>query len=1148
MPTPGQSRAVAELQRMAAAVPGAIVLDGVDERDGQVWVRLGIDCRGFPHADGGIRLRQREWFDIRVPPGFPFVAPSVWSRHRRWAGTPHVQWGRYLCLYVAPGVEWDPSDGMFGLVDRLIYWLKRASLNQLDPVGAPLHPPVAYAVRGTPLFVVRADTPPFTGTWWLGFAEITQPTAHRHDIVGWHPITENPQAGRHYGTAILLGQPLPFEYPRKLGALIDELADAGLSREAFYLVLGLAALVHPDGESLYVIVGTPMRGIRSGPAKQHLAVWRLGPDHVSTFAAMLPSSSDSDELRAMRGQLADLVKDWARLAPVEWCTVREDRPEVTRDRAEGSPARSLAGKAVAVWGCGALGTHVAVQLARIGVRRLVLRDRGTVAPGVMLRQCFDDADIGRNKAEALKDRVLRIRPGLEVESRTANLLTDPALDADWTDGVDMVLDTTANTSVAKRLELLRHRRPSGATIVARMIVGHTAEHGLVTYSPASATAGPADLARKAKIVASRDPGLTIFAEEFWPDPPRTDHFQPEPGCSEPTFTGSDAEISALTGSIVLCIGADLARSTSHATATFVTLPHAVLSRPGGPAPIAIHDDVVLEDQFYGYQVRLSGTALAEIRAWAERAHRIASGHETGGVLFGERDEALGVLWVTDVLGPPPDSVASPEGFLCGISGVDQAAAEIARRSRGASKPLGMWDTHPGADPTPSPTDNGGMRQLISDHDRPLPKQLLLILGGTPDEPTLGAYVYDQDRPRPPLRQLVVTRPPAPPTPVHTIGLAMSGGGFRAVAFHLGVMRALHDRGVLDHISVISAVSGGSLLAAMWAYSEEPFGDFDQRVTALLRRGLTSDIAKALFLTRRAPQALGSAIVAGGGRIGAAVGTVAARGVARARRHPRDAALEPPARRWVTRTTALQDVLGRQLFGNATIDRPRRDVKVVLNACELRSGTAFRFGSAESGSSRFGRLADNRVPVARAVAASAAYPVLLPALDRREEFIDWDGTPLRERVLLTDGGVYDNLGLTCLAPGRSPKYSTNVHPVDYIVSCDAGQGILDVDTWPMWWPSRVKRSFESVYRKAQDAGKRALHEDRANGKIKGFAMAYLGMNDRNLPIRPPDLVPRERVARYPTDFSSMTRENLDLLSRRGERLTRLVIEAYCPNIA
>jgi NTE family protein len=62
------------------------------------------------------------------------------------------------------------------------------------------------------------------------------------------------------------------------------------------------------------------------------------------------------------------------------------------------------------------------------------------------------------------------------------------------------------------------------------------------------------------------------------------------------------------------------------------------------------------------------------------------------------------------------------------------------------------------------------------------------------------------------------------------------------------------------------------------------------------------------------------------------------------------------------------------------------------------------------------------------------------------------------------------------------------------------------------------------------------------------MAFLGMNDNNLPIRPPDLIPRERVVGYPTDFAAMTRENVDLLSRRGEQLTRLVIEHHCPTIA
>jgi predicted acylesterase/phospholipase RssA len=47
----------------------------------------------------------------------------------------------------------------------------------------------------------------------------------------------------------------------------------------------------------------------------------------------------------------------------------------------------------------------------------------------------------------------------------------------------------------------------------------------------------------------------------------------------------------------------------------------------------------------------------------------------------------------------------------------------------------------------------------------------------------------------------------------TIGLALSGGGFRATLYHLGVIRYLRDSGSLPLIGDIAAVSGGSIVAA-----------------------------------------------------------------------------------------------------------------------------------------------------------------------------------------------------------------------------------------------------------------------------------------------------------------------------------------------
>src|SRR5512133_402649 len=48
-----------------------------------------------------------------------------------------------------------------------------------------------------------------------------------------------------------------------------------------------------------------------------------------------------------------------------------------------------------------------------------------------------------------------------------------------------------------------------------------------------------------------------------------------------------------------------------------------------------------------------------------------------------------------------------------------------------------------------------------------------------------------------------------------IGLALSGGGFRASLFHIGVLAKLAELDVLRHIEVLSCVSGGSILGAYY---------------------------------------------------------------------------------------------------------------------------------------------------------------------------------------------------------------------------------------------------------------------------------------------------------------------------------------------
>ncbi|WNI14074.1 patatin-like phospholipase family protein [Actinacidiphila sp. ITFR-21] len=312
--------------------------------------------------------------------------------------------------------------------------------------------------------------------------------------------------------------------------------------------------------------------------------------------------------------------------------------------------------------------------------------------------------------------------------------------------------------------------------------------------------------------------------------------------------------------------------------------------------------------------------------------------------------------------------------------------------------------------------------------------------------------------------------------------ALSGGGSRAAAFHLGCLRALHDRDLLDHVRVVSGISGGSLLAALWAYGPTDFADFDASTTDLLRSGLQRDIARQAFTPSAVVRNLAAATCAGARGLLSRTSSVS---VAR------------PA----NRTDALATVLTHKAFGTRTMaDVTHPGLDIVLTATDLATTNAVRFGSARSGCSRYGTITEP-INVATAVAASAAYPALLPALDRTFTFQHRDGHHQQHTVLLTDGGVYDNLGLSVLEPGRSPHHTQHVYDVPFIISCDAGMGELTVKA-PHFMLGRLSRSFTTVHRKAQDSARTRLHEWAASGRIDGFALAYLGMKDDRLPAPPP----------------------------------------------
>jgi NTE family protein len=341
-----------------------------------------------------------------------------------------------------------------------------------------------------------------------------------------------------------------------------------------------------------------------------------------------------------------------------------------------------------------------------------------------------------------------------------------------------------------------------------------------------------------------------------------------------------------------------------------------------------------------------------------------------------------------------------------------------------------------------------------------------------------------------------------------IGLAISGGGFRAMAFGLGALRALHDLDLLSSVRVISGISGGALLSAFWAYGPTEFDEFDLGVRQMLRSGIQFELARralspaSLF---RSTAATISGVTTGTPRV-------------------------------FSRTESLVAALRHRGLDRSMTAVTHSDLDVVLSATDLATGNAVRFGSFASSSSPLGRIV-GEVPVADAAAASASFPLLLPALVRSYEFEHRDGSRHTARLAMTDGGVYDNLGTSPLLPGRSREYTSHVYDLDALIVVDAGRGRYERRPGGQW-VSRTKQTFEISHGRVKDAARAQLH---ALHDIR-MVHVYLGSRDDRLPFVA-DLVPRDPISAYRTNFAAMSPSALESLSVRAEQITRVLVTEY-----
>lgn len=223
---------------------------------------------------------------------------------------------------------------------------------------------------------------------------------------------------------------------------------------------------------------------------------------------------------------------------------------------------------------------------------------------------------------------------------------------------------------------------------------------------------------------------------------------------------------------------------------------------------------------------------------------------------------------------------------------------------------------------------------------------------------------------------------APQGPADGTALCLSGGGYRAMLFHTGALWALNHHGWLPKIDRISSVSGGSITAgvAALAWKDLAFDAsgrsprFVQLVVEPLRRmaGKTIDV-KSVLTGMFLPGSIGNRI---------------------------------------------SKAYDKELFHGATLQNLPDKPRFVINATNVQSSALFRFSKPYIWDYRVGRVDYPDVRLADAVAASSAFPPVLSPLRldlSKYSFAPKSGKDLQspqytKAPILTDGGVYDNMGI------------------------------------------------------------------------------------------------------------------------------------------
>jgi predicted acylesterase/phospholipase RssA len=414
-----------------------------------------------------------------------------------------------------------------------------------------------------------------------------------------------------------------------------------------------------------------------------------------------------------------------------------------------------------------------------------------------------------------------------------------------------------------------------------------------------------------------------------------------------------------------------------------------------------------------------------------------------------------------------------------------------------------------------------------------------------------------------------------------LGLALSGGGFRAAFFHVGVLAYLADAGVLRRVEVISTVSGGSIVGALYylyvrqLLQTRPDGEIAdadyraivERVGQMLLDGVETNVRGRAFSNLLSNFRMARPEYSRSDRLGELYDATFYR------RAWNDPLFGPPPNPPRTTMIQMQELTVQPPEGppdfvprTHNAGRSAKVPMLVVNATSLNTGHNWRFEAVGMGEpdaaevgvpveaaqtdpredarrevdrndrlrwTRYSLLDPNQasLELGIAVAASACVPTLFHPLPVTRLFKRPNGDEIT--VQLVDGGVHDNQGIAGLLEfGCSP-----------LLVSDASGYLSDDDDPSTRIPAVGGRSIaiygdrvreEQLINARLDEAKRPLRLVHLRKGIPGHAIAPLGPNGE--PLEPPRPEPPDDFAgevfgvdQRVQDYLSKMRTDLDAFS-------------------